>query len=43
MKKILIISYYYHPDLAVGAMRAVKFAKYLPENGWEPVILTVAA
>ena len=41
MNKILIISYHYHPDLAVGAMRAVKFAKYLPENGWEPVILTV--
>ena len=25
----------------VGLIRALKFAKYLPEYGWEPVILTV--
>ena len=41
MKKILMISYHFHPDLAVGAQRSIKFAKYLPEHGWEPIILTV--
>ena len=25
----------------VGLIRAMKFAKYLPENGWEPLVLTI--
>ncbi len=41
MKKILIIAYHFHPDLQIGAMRSVKFAKYLPQLGWEPIIVTV--
>lgn len=41
MKKILLIAYHYHPDLAIGAQRTVKFAKYLPQFGWEPEVLTV--
>ena len=41
MKKVLIISYYWPPAGGPGSQRAVKFAKYLPEFGWEPVILTV--
>lgn len=40
-KKILLIAYHYHPDLAVGAVRTVKLAKYLPHFGWEPLVLTV--
>jgi hypothetical protein len=41
MKKVLIISYHFPPDAAVGAVRPAKFAKYLPEFGWEPIIYTV--
>jgi glycosyltransferase involved in cell wall biosynthesis len=41
MPKILLISYLFHPDLEVGAVRSVKFARYLPEFGWEPYVLTV--
>ena len=41
MKKVLIISYYWPPAGGPGSQRAVKFAKYLPEFGWEPVVLTV--
>jgi glycosyltransferase involved in cell wall biosynthesis len=41
MKKVLIISYYWPPAGGPGSQRAVKFAKYLPDFGWEPVILTV--
>jgi glycosyltransferase involved in cell wall biosynthesis len=41
MRKILIISYHFPPDAAVGGMRPAKFAKYLPQFGWEPIILTV--
>lgn len=36
-----MIAYHFHPDLEVGALRTVKFAKYLPQFGWEPVIVSV--
>ena len=39
--KVLIITYYWPPSGGAGVQRWVKFAKYLPEYGWEPVILTV--
>ena len=41
MKKVLIISYYWPPSGGAGVQRWLKFAKYLPEFGWQPVILTV--
>lgn len=41
MKKVLVIAYHFYPDQEIGAVRSVKFAKYLPEFGWQPVILTV--
>ncbi|WP_294243146.1 glycosyl transferase family 1 [uncultured Chryseobacterium sp.] len=39
-KKILIITYYWPPAGGPGVQRWLKFAKYLPENGWAPVIYT---
>lgn len=41
MKKVLIITYYWPPSGGAGVQRWLKFAKYLPEQGWQPVILTV--
>lgn len=41
MRKVLIITYYWPPAGGPGVQRVLKFAKYLPEFGWEPVILTV--
>jgi hypothetical protein len=41
MKKALIIAYDFPPARTGGVYRPVKFAKYLPEFGWTPVILTV--
>ena len=41
MKKILIITYYWPPAGGPGVQRILKFAKFLPENGWKPIILTV--
>ena len=41
MKKVLIITYYWPPSGGAGVQRWLKFAKYLPELGWQPVILTV--
>ena len=42
MKKVLIVAYMFPPIGGIGVVRPVQFAKYLPQFGWEPVILTVA-
>jgi glycosyltransferase involved in cell wall biosynthesis len=39
--RVLIITYYWPPSGGAGVQRWLKFAKYLPESGWEPVIITV--
>lgn len=39
-KKALIITYYWPPGGGAGVQRWLKFAKYLPQFGWEPVIYT---
>ena len=40
MKRALIITYYWPPSGGSGVQRWLKFAKYLPQFGWEPVIYT---
>lgn len=40
MKKILMVLHVYPPCSAIGALRNVKFAKYLPKYGWEPIVIT---
>ena len=40
MKRVLIITYYWPPSGGSGVQRWVKFAKYLPSEGWQPVIYT---
>lgn len=40
MKRVLIITYYWPPSGGAGVQRWLKFAKYLPEFGWQPVIYT---
>ncbi|WP_194777345.1 glycosyltransferase family 4 protein [Pararhodonellum marinum] len=39
-KGVLIITYYWPPSAGSGVQRWLKFAKYLPEYGWNPVIFT---
>nr|HID59545.1 glycosyltransferase [Desulfobacterales bacterium] len=41
MKKVLMIAYIFPPMGGGGAIRTVKFAKYLPLFGWKPIVLTV--
>ena len=41
MNKVLIVTYYWPPSGGAGVQRWLKFSKYLPEFGWEPIILTV--
>ncbi len=37
---VLVISYYFPPMGLSGVQRTLKFVKYLPEFGWNPIILT---
>jgi len=41
MNKVLVVTYYWPPSGGAGVQRWLKFSKYLPEFGWEPIILTV--
>lgn len=40
MRRVLIITYYWPPSGGSGVQRWVKFAKFLPQEGWQPVIYT---
>ena len=40
MKRVLIITYYWPPMGGSGVQRWLKFAKYLPSFGWEPIVYT---
>jgi glycosyltransferase involved in cell wall biosynthesis len=40
VKKVLIISYFFPPRPGVASLRLGGLAKYLPEFGWEPTIIT---
>ncbi len=40
MKRLLIITYYWPPNGGAGVQRWLKFAKYLPQHGWRPVVYT---
>lgn len=39
-KRVLIITYYWPPAGGAGVQRWLKFVKYLPEYGWDPVVYT---
>lgn len=41
MKKVLIICYNFSPTGGTGALRTVKFCKYLPSMHWEPIVLHI--
>lgn len=42
MNRVLIIAYHFPPVAgSSGVLRALKLCRYLPENGWQPTVLTV--
>ncbi|MBS1583346.1 MAG: glycosyltransferase family 4 protein [Bacteroidetes bacterium] len=41
MKRVLFITYYWPPSGGAGVQRGLKFVKYLPAFGVEPIVLTV--
>jgi glycosyltransferase involved in cell wall biosynthesis len=42
MKNVLVIAYYFPPSGGPGVQRVLKHIQYLPEFGWNPIVLTVA-
>ncbi len=41
VKRVLMIAFHYPPLRgSSGIQRALKFSKYIPEFGWEPIVLT---
>jgi hypothetical protein len=42
MKNLLVIAYYFPPSGGPGVQRVLKHIRYLPEFGWNPIVLTVS-
>lgn len=43
MRQVLIVAYDFPPRGATGVLRVAKWARYLPGNSWQPVVVTAAA
>lgn len=41
LRNVLFITYYYPPSGGPGVQRGLKFTRYLPAQGWRPLVLTV--
>lgn len=41
-RRVLFIAYNFPPHGGAGVQRSLKFVKYLPEFGWEPLVITAA-
>ncbi len=39
-KKVLIIAFYFPPSSGAAVQRTLKAVEYLPDFGWEPIVLT---
>jgi glycosyltransferase involved in cell wall biosynthesis len=39
MKRVLVVSFDFPPQGGTGTIRVAKFVKYLPDYGWEPVVV----
>jgi glycosyltransferase involved in cell wall biosynthesis len=39
--RILLATYHFPPSAAVGGLRMARFARLLPEFGWDPYVITV--
>jgi glycosyltransferase involved in cell wall biosynthesis len=42
VKRVLMVAFHFPPlNVSSGIQRTLRFAQYLPDSGWEPIILTV--
>ncbi len=42
MKRVLLLAYLFPPIANSGTQRPLKFAKYLTQYGWEPIVMTAS-
>lgn len=42
-KKVLFVAYNFPPHGGAGVQRSAKFVKYLPDFGWQPLVVTTTA
>jgi glycosyltransferase involved in cell wall biosynthesis len=42
VKTVLFITYFFPPLAGAGVPRSLKFAKYLPDFGWKPIVISAA-
>ncbi|MEO8247422.1 MAG: glycosyltransferase [Chloroflexota bacterium] len=42
MRRVLVVAYFFPPVGGVGIERTLKHVTYLPEHGWQPVVVTVS-
>jgi glycosyltransferase involved in cell wall biosynthesis len=40
VRRVLVLAYYFPPIGGGGVQRTLKFCRYLPELGWDPVVVT---
>lgn len=40
MRRVLVLAFHFPPNVGTGTVRVTKFCKYLPEFGWETVVVT---
>ena len=40
MRRVLALAYHFPPIGGAGVQRSVKMVRYLPEGGWDPVVVT---
>ena len=41
-RRLLVIAYYFPPLGGVGVQRTLKYVRYLPQSGWQPIVVTAA-
>lgn len=41
MKKVIIFAYYFPPAGGIAVQRFLKFSRFLPKFGWQPIVVTV--
>ena len=42
MRRVLLLAYLFPPIANSGTQRPLKFAKYLTQYGWEPIVMTAS-
>jgi glycosyltransferase involved in cell wall biosynthesis len=42
-RRVLMLAYFFPPLGGTGAHRTVKYVKYLPDHGWDPIVVTTSS